>query len=130
MVSGVLKLTDLRSFADTVANFKIVDAPWDHVVAFFLPWFEVVVGAALVLGVFSTGALVLFAGSLAVFTVAIGWVWSQGLNINCGCFGKSEIPTNYPLKVVVNSLLILIASWLWWQRVTSRLPIKSRVATA
>ena len=107
--SGVVKLQDLPAFTEAVGNFQIVGEPWDAVVAYTLPWVEIFAGLAVASGFGKAGGLVMILGMLLVFCAAIGWVWSQGLNINCGCYGKDSEPTNYPLKLAANSGLILVA---------------------
>jgi putative oxidoreductase len=108
--SGVVKLQDLQAFTGAVGNFQIVGEPWDAVVAYSLPWVEIFAGLAVVSGFGKLGGLVMILGMLLVFNVAIAWVWSKGLNINCGCYGKDSEPTNYPLKLAANFGLILVAA--------------------
>ncbi|MDA7518768.1 DoxX family protein [bacterium] len=112
--SGAVKLADLSSFVDTVGNYQIVDRPWDAVFGYFVPWFEIVAGFAIVTGFGLKGGLVSLMGMLLGFSIAIAWVWSEGLNINCGCYGKSDEPTNYGLHIIYNALLFLTAAGLFW----------------
>jgi len=112
--SGVVKLGDLTSFVDTVGNYQIVDRPWDAIFGYFVPWFEIVVGLAIMSGVGLKGGLLCLMGMLLGFSVAIAWVWSEGLNINCGCYGTSDEPTNYPLHLFYNFLFFCTAAGLFW----------------
>ncbi|YCM46367.1 MauE/DoxX family redox-associated membrane protein [Verrucomicrobiaceae bacterium 227] len=118
--SGILKLQDLQAFTESVGNFQIVGEPTDAVVAYLLPWVEIFAGLSVVSGIGKAGGLVIILGMLLVFNVAIAWVWSQGLNINCGCYGKGSEPTNYPLKLVANFGLMTLAGasllLMWFQR--------------
>jgi putative oxidoreductase len=118
--SGVVKLQDLQAFTEAVGNFQIVGEPWDAVIAYSLPWVEIFAGLAVASGFGKSGGLVIIIGMLVVFNVAIAWVWSKGLNINCGCYGKDSEPTNYPLKLAANFGLILVAAaclvFMWFQR--------------
>ena len=112
--SGVVKLVDLKAFVETVANYQLLDRPLDAYVGYFVPWLEVFVGLAVLSGIFLRAGLFLYGGMLLCFSAAIIWVWSQGLNINCGCFGKSDEPTNYPLHLVLNGGLFLAVVWVFW----------------
>lgn len=118
--SGVVKIQDLQAFTEAVGNFQIVGEPWDAVIAYSLPWVEIFAGLAVASGFGKSGGLVIIIGMLVVFNVAIAWVWSKGLNINCGCYGKDSEPTNYPLKLAANFGLILVAAaclvFMWFQR--------------
>lgn len=115
--SGVVKLMDLGAFVETVGNYQMVERPWDARVGYFLPWLEVFAGLAVILGVGRRGGLLVIMGMLVFFSGAIAWVWHQGLNINCGCFGKSEEPTNYGLHLRANFGLLVVAVGLFWTRV-------------
>ena len=118
--SGAVKLADLDSFVDTVGNYQIVDRPWDAYFGYFVPWFEVVAGLAVVTGLGIRAGLLSLMGMLVGFSVAIAWVWSEGLNINCGCFGKSDEPTNYGRHLFYNVLLICTGAGLFWTSLLSR----------
>jgi len=107
--SGVVKLQDLQAFTEAVGNYQIVGEPWDAIIAYLLPWVEIFAGLAVASGFGKSGGLVILLGMLIVFNVAIAWVWSKGLNINCGCYGKDSEPTNYPLKLAANFGLILVS---------------------
>ncbi len=107
--SGVMKLLDPGTFTESVANFQLVSRPLDAYVAYFLPWLEIFAGAALLSGVFLRGGLLCVAGMMLVFLGALGYAWSQGLNINCGCFGAGGKPVNYPWKMASNAGILLLA---------------------
>lgn len=112
--SGTTKLMDLSDFVDSVGNYQIVDRPWDAIFGYFVPWLEVVLGFAIATGICFRSGLVITIVMLLGFSIAISWVWSQGLNINCGCHGKSDEPTNYPLSIARNLGLITLAAGLFW----------------
>jgi putative oxidoreductase len=112
--SGAQKLMDLSDFVDTIGNYQIVDRPWDAVFGYFVPWLEIVTGFAIVTGFCFRSGLAILMAMLLGFSIAIAWVWSQGLNINCGCYGTSDEPTNYPMHIAINVGLILITAGLFW----------------
>lgn len=111
--SGIVKLLDLSAFTEAVANYQMIPRPYDAWVAYLLPWAEVFAGMALLVGFFVDGALLCVAGMMLVFVGALSYAWSQGLNINCGCFGASDDPVNYPWKIASNVGILLLAIVLW-----------------
>lgn len=84
------KIINPRSFAQAVANYKILPGPLINSVALFLPWFELICGTCLVLGFFKRTVSILLTGLLALFISALIFNLARGLDINCGCFGSTE----------------------------------------
>src|SRR5207249_3414703 len=60
-----------------------------------LPGIELVLGAALALGVWTRPAGVAATALLTVFTFAIGAALLRGIDIECGCFGSHGQPTTW-----------------------------------
>ncbi len=115
--AGTMKVMDVASLVETVGYFKIVPfdaAPWDMWLGYMLPVFEILVGTALILGIFLKGAIVsvffLSSGFLAA-VVSVHW---RGLNIECGCFGKSLSFNNYYTHISVLIVMTLMAVALCW----------------
>jgi len=91
----------LDAFTRAVANYKIVVAPWDGVIAYALPWLEIVAGLLLIAGLWKRGALLALAGLVGVFAFGVGQAWARNLNIACGCDGNPDgSPINYTWKFV------------------------------
>ncbi|MGE9267010.1 MAG: MauE/DoxX family redox-associated membrane protein [Verrucomicrobiales bacterium] len=112
--SGVVKLLDLGAFTEAVGNYQILMSPHDAWVAHFLPWLELLAGVALVTGLGVRGGLLAIVGMLMVFLLALGMAWGRGLDISCGCFGKSDAPVNYGWKMLSNAVLLVLAAGIWW----------------
>lgn len=55
--------------------------------AYFLPWFEIILGITLILGVWTRESGALAFGLFAVFTLALASVLLRGMKVDCGCFG-------------------------------------------
>ncbi|GAA5125985.1 DoxX family membrane protein [Luteolibacter yonseiensis] len=113
--SGGLKIfgTGLDRFTYDVANYKLVHAPWDAVVAYTVPWVELIAGVCLMLGILKRGAIVAIAGLVVVFAIAIGWAWNHKLDISCGCHG-TDAPIQYWNKVAEFIGYFAVLGWLWW----------------
>lgn len=110
--AGSQKLMDPAAFQIDIAHFQLV--PWAVAggLAVYLPWLEILSGAALIFR--RSGAAWVLGGLVLVFTVSIATAWSRGLNVDCGCFGSSGEATNYPLALGRNLLLLFgLGGWLW-----------------
>ena len=111
--AGAAKAYDPGAFAIEIQRYNLI--PWISaaLVAVYLPWLEIMVGALLILKWLERGALLLIACLLVVFTFALASAIFRGLSIDCGCFGKafSDTGTIYPL--VRNVLLLALVAFLW-----------------
>lgn len=103
----------LDRFTYDVGNYKLLTPPWDAVLAYTLPWLELIAGLFLMLGIYRKGAILTIAGLVVVFAIGIGWAWKQGLDISCGCHGDST-KINAPRKAIEFSGYFLLLGWLWW----------------
>jgi len=85
------KISNPGQFALAVYQYQILPAVWVNPIAIYLPWLEISCAAALVvLPAARRGALLLVAGMLLIFTLAIAWVVVRGQSIPCGCFGGDD----------------------------------------
>jgi uncharacterized membrane protein YphA (DoxX/SURF4 family) len=110
--AGTMKVLDVSSFVETVGYFKIAPfdaAPWDMWLGYMLPAFEIIVGAALILGVLLKGAMVSVLLLTAGFLAAVISAHSRSLNIECGCFGKALSFDNYYTHIAVLITMTLMA---------------------
>ena len=106
-------ISGLTHFTQAVGNYKMVGAPWDAVIAYILPWMQIVTGACLALGRPRRGAILAGCGLVTTFAVAIGWAWYHKLNIACGCHGGDE-PIQYWWKVLEFYVYYEAFVFLWW----------------
>ena len=119
------KLADLSAFTEAVGNFQFewevswggeprnfFDPPTDVVIAYLVPWFELVAAVALLLPYSRDAASAVLADMLIAFNVALAYAWHRGIiDLNCGCHGASDTPTNFPLKIASNfGLMALIGA--------------------
>lgn len=91
--SGAAKVRDLHAFAEEVANYQLLPGglvPW---FAATLPGIELLVGALLVMGVWTRASALLASALLGVFVVALTQALARGINLRCGCFGGSDVAT-------------------------------------
>jgi uncharacterized membrane protein YphA (DoxX/SURF4 family) len=95
-------------FLKDLGNYQLsfMHAPWDEMIAFGLPWLEMIVGLCLMVDVCRVGAGVCAFVLSTVFLIAVSSAWMRGIDLRCGCFGKSVELVYYPTKV--GSLILLM----------------------
>jgi len=114
LMAGVMKVADPAGFLRDVAGYRLVDG-WPLVAAgFFLPYFEIVTGAALVLGRPYRGAALGAGAMSAIFLVALVQAWVRGLDISCGCFGGAGGTSDYPWWVTRDLAVMCACAVCWW----------------
>lgn len=112
--SGAVKIlgSGLDRFTRDIANYQLVRPPLDAVAAYTVPWFEVVAGLCLMMGILRRGAILTVAGLVGVFAFCIGWAWVHQLDISCGCHG-SDAPIRYWGKAAEFTGYFIALGWLW-----------------
>ena len=114
LYAGVLKALDPQEFVLDVRSFQAVRDPWAAVIALGLPWLEILCGVALLLGGWVRGACLVLTGLLLAFAGAFIQAWVRGIDVTCGCFGKSENKTNFVESLAIDLGLILLTFFVWW----------------
>ncbi|MCP3982395.1 MAG: DoxX family membrane protein [bacterium] len=100
--AGLAKIGDLPAFASQIHGYGLVPVFSENVLAMTLPWIEVIVALALLLGVRARAAAVVASALMVVFTVAVVIAFAQGKEISCGCFGGQEPKKIDALKLLEN----------------------------
>ena len=113
LYTGGEKLFRLDDFTRDVANYRMVLQPWDAVIAYTVPCFEVVTGICLLLGLLMRGALMVATTMTLAFMLATGQAWYFGFDINCGCFSSSDKPTLMPLHMAILAGILLVIVFLY-----------------
>jgi uncharacterized membrane protein YphA (DoxX/SURF4 family) len=93
--AAVVKLRQPSSFAQDIANYRLVPPSWVPLFAASLPGIELVLGSALAMGLWTRAAALATTTLLLVFTAAIGSALVRNINIDCGCFGASGQPATW-----------------------------------
>lgn len=115
LVFGGLKLQELHGFVESVENFRMspwTDAPLSVWLAYTLIPLEMLVGAALLTGIWRQGAALLSLAMTVSFMVAIGSVWARGLNIDCGCSGGEISLGGYPTHMAILAAMLAVNVYL------------------
>jgi uncharacterized membrane protein YphA (DoxX/SURF4 family) len=120
-VAALPKLVDPPSFAHMIYNYRLVPGTFVNVFALVMPWFELLAGLALILGIWSRTSAALVGALLVVFIVAISLNLARDNAIDCGCFdvtaaNKSVDERLTDMRLVVLrdvGMLIMVAQILW-----------------
>ena len=111
--SGLSKLIDPIFFFIALDAFGLpLPVGLLRYLTFFIPWVEVSAGSLLVLGVWIRPAAWVLASLLIAFSLAIVSLRLRGLDVNCPCFGSSDLICRGPLgncHLIRNASLLALA---------------------
>jgi uncharacterized membrane protein YphA (DoxX/SURF4 family) len=114
--AGAAKLSDPYAAVLAVRAYQLLPGGLADTVGHLLPTLEVVVGAALVLGLLTRGAAVVSGLLFVAFIVGIASAWARGLQIDCGCFGGGgfdpDAASKYPWEIARDAGLLLVSVFL------------------
>lgn len=115
------KIIDPPSFAHMIYNYRILPGGLVHISALVMPWVEIIVGLALILGVWTRPARWIVALLLAVFMIAITVNLLRGNAIDCGCFDVASADKTYEERIrdmwivlIRDAGMLLMCAQLWW----------------
>lgn len=106
LYAGVIKVIEPTALLRDIEGYRLLPYSWAWGLAFYLPWLEIIAGLALLGPRWSRSAAVLLATLMGLFLIALLSAWGRGLDIQCGCFGKSEESNRYMWWVVRDLILL------------------------
>lgn len=102
-------------FALTVATYQMLPLSLINLQAIGLPWVEVLVGAALILGLWTRESALITIGMNIMFIVAIIVTLYRGDEIMCGCFASADAGHQIGWDLVIRDFgLLLLGVYLVW----------------
>ena len=108
------KILNPGAFARIVYHYQLIGpnqhvGPWaPNLLAVTLPWIEVVVGLALLTGVWRREGATLASVLLVVFVVAVSAALARNIDLeNCGCFSVSGEGRAAGIKLILADLAML-----------------------
>lgn len=116
IAAAIPKMLDLDQSVRAVRAYRLVPDALEPVIGVGLPFFELVLAAILLVGVFSRASAVVWLLMMAGFVTGVAWAWAKGYNIDCGCFGgggdvaASEV--NYPLHMLERAGFVALGAFL------------------
>jgi uncharacterized membrane protein YphA (DoxX/SURF4 family) len=116
LVAGIAKFPDPAANVRQVRAFDLLPEAVVPTVGHALPTAEILIGAALVLGLLTRFFAVLATLFFLAFIVGITAAWARGLEINCGCFGSHGVPADphrqYAIDIARDIGLLICSAWL------------------
>lgn len=111
LLSGIGKLVDLDGFINVIPAYINLASPLVEITATLVTVLELLLGAALILGILRSYASLLSFFFLLCFTVALAIVIHRGLDIDCGCFpGLGKVRVGY--GSIIRNVLLMTCSLL------------------
>jgi putative oxidoreductase len=90
LYAGLVKTIHPIRFVAALENFRLVSGRYAFVTALYVPWAEVICGAALISRNWRLAGWVLAGILCSGFTIFICSAKWRNLNIACGCFGEGS----------------------------------------
>ena len=113
VVTGALKINHAPELASAMAGFRLgLPVEVVSVSAVALPYFEVLLGFYLLLGLFTRAAGIVAAVQFVVYGAVIGSAVVRNIPANCGCFGPGDAATADWPHVAFDLLLAAIAAFI------------------
>ncbi|MEA2784414.1 MAG: hypothetical protein QOF71_518 [Candidatus Eremiobacteraeota bacterium] len=109
VVAGASKVGHAAEFAQQIAAFRLLPQPVIAPLALVLPFFEILLGGYLVLGLFTRVAGWVAVLLLLVFDGAIASAVVRGMTLNCGCFGTNDTTVTTWAEVARDAIFVLLA---------------------
>lgn len=103
--AGALKFWRPDLLLADIETYRLLPYRLAYLFSYYLPALEIVVGLALYHRTWRKVAAGMLLALCAVFVFALFSAWARGLDISCGCFGRSENRDNY-LALIGRDLLL------------------------
>jgi uncharacterized membrane protein YphA (DoxX/SURF4 family) len=143
LFTGVTKALDPVSFESSIRAYQLVPGGFVPIMAYALPWLEILLGAYLLLGLYLRWTAIITGALLIIFMVAMGQALARGLTLQCGCFGAAIGGVTLREDVNIGSILrdavwllmavhLVVAPSVWTvdERLRRRSALMVRSATA
>ncbi|MGB0373191.1 MAG: MauE/DoxX family redox-associated membrane protein [Opitutales bacterium] len=118
--ASVVKIWSPDVFLQDILSYQLVDYRLAFFVALALPPVELIAGLLLLRKPSRAPAASAIALMMLVFTLALITAWARGLDISCGCFGKSEASADYPMLLIRDLALLGVSVFLMLSRREAR----------
>jgi uncharacterized membrane protein YphA (DoxX/SURF4 family) len=120
LYSGLVKAGASEEFALALVPFTIIPTAWIGTFAMVLTWLEIVVGLSLLVPRVYPLAAAMVVLLTIIFIGALSWALSNGIIVDCGCFGRDEAPSAFKMVLAMGRDVLIGAGALavifWWFR--------------
>lgn len=110
------KVLEPLQFAKILYQYQIFPAPAISLIAIIVPFLQLTVGTALLLGIYPRSAALLCDVMLLLFTVTLAVNILRGHQFDCGCFNISGIGggTSPKISILRNLVLLIMGIYVTW----------------
>jgi thiol-disulfide isomerase/thioredoxin len=108
IVAAAAKIQDIGKFVRTVVSYGILPVSLAHLYGNVIPWVELFIGCALILGVLVRFAAALLAPLVISFIIAGSSALQHTIGVNCGCFG-TFLALSHPFSLILDGLILIAA---------------------
>jgi uncharacterized membrane protein YphA (DoxX/SURF4 family) len=116
--SGMIKIFDVKGFAQMVSQYNLVPEQLLAPVAFGLPVLEVLAGIGIIFEI--PGALTAIFGMLLMFIAILWYGILKDLDIDCGCFSTEELKGHNSLRQALyrDAAMVAVCCYFYLYRFT------------
>ena len=104
------KILNPDTFYDSIENYDLLAESFIYPLSRILPWIEVAIGLAFLLGIKTRFTGFIASLMFIVFIAAISSTIVRGLEIDCGCFAAAEDAPGSPYGAIARDVGFLILS--------------------
>ena len=116
--AGVIKIGNLAQSVVAVRAYRLPLPDWlTSLIGHVMPFAEIVLGAALIAGLFTRWAALLGGLMMVAYIIGLSQAWARGLNIDCGCFSpggdlSAGQQADFLSPILRDTGLLILAAWL------------------
>ncbi|MGC4068246.1 MAG: MauE/DoxX family redox-associated membrane protein [Polyangiaceae bacterium] len=117
LVASLHKIAHPATFALDVATYQFLPLAVVNLFALTVPWIELLIGVALILGFRARAAALVCALLMVAFMIALGSALARGLDLSCGCFASQATARHDPISyrtMLRDAAWLLIALYVAW----------------
>ena len=110
--AGALKVGHAADLASAIAGFRLLPASVTAPIAVVLPYFEILLGIYLIVGLFTRVAATVAAAQFVLYAGAIASAVIRHIPASCGCFGPNDTATADWPHVLFDLILAALAAFI------------------
>jgi putative oxidoreductase len=119
LAASYYKIIEPATFAKSIWQYHMVPGALINLMALILPWLELIIGVAIIVGWAYRGAIWWANLLLIVFIAALASTIARGLDIDCGCFKAGQSATGPAWQSLwFDVVAMLFSLQLWVSRST------------
>ena len=108
LFTAVFKIADINGFIDLVIGYGLLPDGPSRLVGWVVPWVELYIGCALILGVFVRLTQVIVIPLMVVFGIVNIYAIVSDSVIMCGCLG-SFLSLPHPVSLTLNCIILVFS---------------------